>query len=217
VSQPSSRHAPAALLLVRGDADAVARWLAKGVTPAILAPAANGWVTVAPAGASSLAAPPYDDAATTLLARPVPRRHRPAVGMRVVGPRLLVCVVPDSVTARAAWLAWEPARGLIRPGGLATASIAQLARAAGGPPAGRAPAGRAPAGEGGRHTVEQLRGILHAPQGRAVDVAGELLDVLRLPGAELLTGIADPPGARRVDPQRERVAAFERRAGHDPR
>lgn len=207
MSSPSQRQAPAALLLVRGDTDAVARWLAKGVTPAVVAPGPDGWVTVAPATAFSLAAPPYDDAASTLLARPVPRRHRPALGLRVMGPRLLVCVVGDAVAARPGWLAWEPVRGLIRPGGLPTASIDALARAAGH------------AGSN-RHTVEELRQVLHAPQGRAIEVAGELLDVLRLPGFDLLSGEGAPgdrPGARRVDPEQHYVAAFERHAGPDHR
>lgn len=207
MTRPSQRPPPVALLLLRGDTDAVARWLAKGVTPAIVAPGGDGWVTVTPATASSLAAPPYDDAASTLLARPVPRRHRPALGMRVVGPRLLVCVVGDALGARPGWLAWEPARGLIRPGGLPIANIDQLARTAG------------QAGSG-RHTVEELRQILHAPQGRAIEVAGELLEVLRLPGIDVLTGEGGPDereGARRVDPEQHYVAAFERHAGQDPR
>ncbi|MGV1009638.1 MAG: hypothetical protein ACOYBY_13650 [Dermatophilaceae bacterium] len=198
MSEASPQGLPA-LLLLRGQVDAVARWLGKGVTPAVLAGCPHGWVAVTPASGVSLAAPPYDDASSTLLARPVPRRHRPAIGWRVVGPRLLICVVPDAVAARPGWLAWEPGQGLIRPGGLPTSSAAQLAQAA---------------GAGG--AVEQVRQVLHAPQGEAPDVAGELFEVLGLPGIEVFFGaeaLIDRDGARRIEPERHYVAAFERAVG----
>ncbi len=198
MSEPSPQGPPA-LLLLRGQVEAVARWLGKGVTPAVVAGCPHGWVAVTPASGTSLAAPPYDDAGSTLLARPVPRKHRPALGWRVVDPRLLVCVVPDSVAARPAWLAWEPGLGLVRPGGLPTASVAQLAQAA-----------------GASGQVEQARQVLHAPSGGALDVAGELFEVLGLPGFEVFTGteaLIDRPDARRIEPERHYVAAFERAVG----
>ena len=186
------------LLLLRGQLEVVARWLGKGVTPAVVAGCPHGWVAVTPASGASLAAPPYDDASSTLLARPVPRRHRPALGWRVVGPRLLVCVVPDVVAARPAWLAWEPGEGLVSPGGLPAASAGQLAQAA-----------------GASSRVEEVSHILAAPQGRALDVAAELFEVLVLPGIEVFNGtqaLIDRAGAQRVEPERHYVAAFERAA-----
>ena len=197
MSEPLPQGSPA-LLLVRGQVEAVARWLGKGATPAVVAGCPHGWVAVTPASGASLAAPPYDDASSTLLARPVPRRHRPAIGWRVVGPRLLVCVVPDAAAARPAWLAWESGEGLVSPGGLPAASAAQLSQAAGA----------------SRH-VEEVRHILRAPQGRALDVAAELFEVLVLPGIEVLNGtqaLIDRVGAQRVEPERQYVAAFERAA-----
>ena len=198
MSEPSP-PSPPALLLLRGHVDTIGRWLGKGVTPAVVAGYPNGWVAVTPATGVSLAAPPYDDAGSTLLARPIPRRHRPALGWRLVGPRLLVCVVPDTVAARPAWLAWEPGHGLVSPGGLPAASAAQLAQAAGA------------AGQ-----VEGVREVLHAPHGRALEAAAELFEVLGLPGIEVFTGaetLLDRSEARRVDPDRHYVAAFERAVG----
>jgi len=198
VSEPSPPIRPA-LLLLRGQLDTIVRWLGKGVTPAVVAGYPQGWVAVTPATGVSLAAPPYDDASSTLLARPVPRRHRPALGWRLVGPRLMVCVVSDSVAARPAWLAWDPGHGLVSPGGLPAGSAGQLARAA-----------------GAASQVEQVRAVLHAPHGRALEVAAELFEVLGLPGMEVFTGmesLIERSGARRVDPDGHYVAAFERAVG----
>ncbi len=192
---------PAALLLLRAGAEPVARWLAKGITPAAVVEAPNGWALVAPAASSSLASAPYDDAGDTLLARPVPRGYRPAIGLRLVGPRLLFGVVETGLTAPVRWLAWEAGAGLVRPGGLPLASLLRLARAA---------------GVGDRATADALGEVLRPRPGPPLAVAVEVLEVLDLPGGPALTGGYSPlddPEARVVRPQRRFAAAFDRAVG----
>ena len=199
VSEPSPQG-PRALLLLRGQVEAVARWLGKGVTPAVVAGCPHGWVAVTPASGASLAAPPYDDASSTLLARPVPRRHRPALGWRVVGPRLLVCVVPDAVAAptRAGWPG-SPVTGWSAPVGCRPARPPDLAQAA-----------------GAAATARRWPTSCAAPPGRALDVGGRAVrgpGPARHRGPQRRAGPHRPAGASASSPNASTSPAFERAVG----
>jgi len=190
------------LLLLRGDAERALSWASKGLVTVDVVPQQQGWVAVVPAGPASAVAPPYDDPVAALLARPVPRRLLPAIGVATVGPRLVLGLVPAVLRPRRRWLVWEPGAGLVRPGSLPAATIADLAAIA------RHPQAR-----------EALTRMLRDGRGDADGLARDIFATLELPGAGLLTDppAADAPGVRRVEPSSKDVGRFERLVTEDRR
>ncbi len=117
-------------LLVRGAAARARAWVLDGLSPAVVAPQDGGWTAIVPHGARSWAAAPFDDAVVALLGRRVKRRLLPAIGVALVGRRLVLCVIPAVLRPRRSWLVWEPGVGLVRPGTLTPGTVGQLAAVA---------------------------------------------------------------------------------------
>ncbi len=189
---------PAGLLLLRGGADPVARWAGNGLAAVGVAPLEDGWTAVVPTTGTSAVTGPYDDALTLLLNRPLPARLRPAIGVGVLRGQALVAVTPARWRSVRRWLAWQPGTGLVRPGGLPAARLADLVRVA---------------GLDDPSAVAALADVVHDPRGDARTVLGDLLTALGLPGGSLLSGdhIAGAlPDGREVEPSPGQVALFER-------
>lgn len=189
---------PTGLLLLRGAPDAVARWAAGGLTAVGVAPLGDGWTAVVATTSTSAVTGPYDDATTLLLNRPLPTRLRPAIGLGVLRGQALVAVTPARWRSVRRWLAWQPGTGLVRPGGLPAARLADLVRLAGlDDPA----------------AVAALADVVGNPRGEARTVLGDLLTALRLPGGALLAGTQTASGltdGRAVEPSAGQIALFER-------
>lgn len=229
------KRPPTGLLLLKGGADTVASWAEGGLTTVRVVPLRDGWTAVVPVTVTSAAPPPYDDPVGVLLARPVPHRLRPCLGVAVVGDQALIAATPARWRAVQRWVAWRPGTGLVRPGGLPTARLSDLVHLSATDPAHSArsahsahPAHPAhPArGRHGREVVAALADIVHSPRGDALCVLRDVLDVLGLPGGDLLgdnevgappaaDGPSARPGTHLVEPSTSRVAAFIRMVGED--
>jgi len=185
-------------LLVRGTADAVVRWAGSGLTAVGVAPLEDGWTAVVPTTSASAVTGPYADALTLLLNRPLPPRLRPAMGVGVVRGQALVAVTPARWRSVRRWLAWQPGTGLVRPGGLPAARLADLVGVA---------------GLDDPSAVAAVADVVHDPRGDAHTVLGDLLTALGLPGGALLTGDVTAGAlldGREVEPSLGQVALFER-------
>ena len=193
---------PAGILLVHGGVDAAVGWAETGIAPLAVVPEDGRWTAVLPVTGTTAARRPYDNAVTVLLNRPVPHRLRPAVGVGVVGRRAVLCVTPGGWRAVRRWLVWQPGHGVVHPGGLPVARLADVVAAAGLDDPG---------------AVGELADVLHDPAGDARAVAGDLLEVLRLPGGSYLAGTSvatDAFGVSVVAPSPTRVKRFDK-AVHD--
>jgi hypothetical protein len=191
------------ILLVNGGFSATVAWAESGVTAVAVVPQDGRWTAVLPVADSTAAAAPYDDAVTMLLGRPVPRRLRPALGVGVVGRRAAVCVTPAGWRSVRRWLVWQPMHGVVHPGTLPVARLADVIAAAGI---------EDPAALGA------LADVLHDPAGDASLVVRDVLDVLALPGASYLDGSAPPNeafGASVVSPSPKVVRRFDRTVHDD--
>lgn len=176
---------PAGILLVSGDVKAVSRWAQRGLT-AVRLVRLDGWVAVVPTG-PSLAAAPYDATPEVLLARPLPRALRPAIGLWLVGDRAVVSAHSKTASAPVRWVLWRPGSGVQQPSSMASVQLApatarDLARVAG------ARAGAGP-----------VAAALTRSYGSAVEVLQAVLEALQLPGLGLLLGTAPDPDAARDD------------------
>jgi hypothetical protein len=194
---------PSGILLVHGGVDAVVSWAESGVSPLAVVPEDGRWTAVLPVGEATSARKPYDDAITMLLNRPVPHRLRPAVGVGVLGRRAVLCVTPGGWRAVRRWLVWQPGHGVVHPGGLPVARLADVV---------------ATAGVDSPGAVGELADVLHDPAGDARAVAGDLLEVLSLPGGTYLAGTAlaaDAFGASVVAPSPARVRGFDQAVQDD--
>jgi hypothetical protein len=193
---------PRGILLVHGGVEAATAWVEGGVTPVAVVPEESPWTAVLPVRASTAAGRPYDDAVTVLLNRPVPHRLRPAVGMGVVGRRAVLCVTPGGWRAVRRWLVWQPGTGVVHPGRLPVARLADVVAAAQvADPA----------------AVGALADVLHDPAGDAALVVADVLVVLGLPGGAFVDGAVDPGeafGAAVVAPSPGVVRRFDK-AVHD--
>ena len=194
---------PTGLLLVRGALDPTLRWAGGGLATVGVAPVEDGWTAVVPTMGHSAVHEPYDDAVTLLLNRPLPARLRPAIGFAVVGGQALIAVNPPRWRAVRRWLAWQPGTGLVRPGGLAVARLADLVRVAGvTDPA----------------AVAAVADVVHDPRGNARTVLRDLVTALGLPGGDLFDGTTQPtdlPQGREVEPSAATVSGFERMVHED--
>lgn len=214
------KRPPTGLLLVRGGADAARSWAEGGLTTVRVVPLRDGWTAVVPVVAASAAPPPYDDPIGVLFARPVPHRMRPSLGVVVVGDQALVAATPARWRAVQRWVAWRPGTGLVHPGGLPTARLADLVHLAGTGGTGGTD------GTDSRGALATLAEIMHDPAGDALSVLRDLLGALGLPGGELLDDpdvvaprqgpeISTRPGTHLVEPSTSRVAAFTRMVTED--
>ena len=184
------------MLLLQGDPDPVASWAQRGLMPVHVVPL-PGWTAVLPAGPSR-ALPPYDDTLKTLAGRPVPSRLRSAIGLFAVDANAVINAQVSGWRAKRRWFVWSPGEGVVQPQQLVAGRPADLIAAAG-------------TQERGARSL--VRDILVDGGGDAPGLLDDLLDLLALPGAELLNGVQDPctvPGSRVVEPGEQHVARFER-------
>jgi hypothetical protein len=196
---------PRGILLVHGGVDAATAWAERGVAPVAVVPEDGRWTAVLPVAPETAARHPYDDAVTVLLNRPVPHRLRPALGAGVVGRRAVLCVTPGGWRAVRRWLVWQPGTGVVHPGGLPVARLADVVAAAGV---------EDPA------AVGALADVLHDPAGDAALVVADVLVVLGLPGGAFVEGATDPGeafGAAVVAPSPGVVRRFDRSVHDDVR
>lgn len=180
------------LLLVRARVDQVSTWVGKGLVAAHVTPLGD-WTAVTPARVSANAAPPYDDARSTLAARPLSTSLRPAVGFFVTGRRGIVVVSPPGWRAVKRWLIWEPDDGPVRAPRLANARPVDLATVSG------------VGGAGLPSVVAAVKSAHSAPIAWLAAVHA----ALRLPGHSLLLE-PDAPRGKLVEPSPKRVAAFDK-------
>ncbi|MDO5712047.1 MAG: hypothetical protein Q4P32_09965 [Micrococcales bacterium] len=156
----------------------------------------DGWTVVVPTGPVR-ARYPYDDAVRTLAGRPVALWMRPALGFFHVGRQAVITVHPDGWRPVQRWALWTPREGLVAPVGLPPARPADVLSAAGA----------------SRDLTAALRAAVGDGHLDAGVVLREVLDLLGLPGSDLLMGrtqIADLPGARLVEPAPRHARAFDR-------
>lgn len=187
------------MLLLRGNPDVVATWARRGLAPVHVVPL-DGWTAVLPAGPSR-AMPPYDDTIKTLAGRHVASRLRSAIGLFAVDGNAVVTVHPTGWRAIPRWFVWSPGRGVARPWHLPPGRPADLLTAAGI--------------RDGR-VSRDVRDILVDTSGDADGVLGDLMDLLSLPGSDLLDGGQDPAtaqGSTLVEPDEQQIARFERIVG----
>ena len=190
------RRASGGLLLLRAGASRAREWARDGLGPVVVIPDPSGWTVVVPHGGRTFAAAPFDDGVGAVLGRPVRRRLLPTIGVALVGTRLAISVVPAVLRPARVWLVWEPGSGLVRPPGLAPATVAQLVAAA-----------------DRREHRDVAASMLADGRGSAGRVLNDIFEVLGLPGADLATGARAPlnePGAVLVEPSREDVGRFDR-------
>ena len=188
---------------MHGGVDAAVSWAENGVSPLAVVPEDGRWTAVLPVGEATAARRPYDDVVTILLNRPVPHRLRPAVGVGVVGRRAVLCVTPGGWRAVRRWLVWQPGHGVVHPGGLPVARLADVV---------------ATAGVDEPAAVGELADVLHDPAGDARAVTRDLLEVLGLPGGSYLAGTAvagDAFGASVVAPSPKVVHRFDKAVQDD--
>ena len=191
------------MLLLRGEPEPVASWAKRGLMPVHVVPL-QGWTAVVPAGPSH-AMPPYDDSLKTLAGRPVPSRLRSAIGLFAVDGNAVITTHPSGWRATQRWFVWSPGEGVVQPQQLVAGRPADLIAAAG-------------THEKGARAL--VRDILVDGGGDAPGLLSDLLDLLALPGADLLGGGQDPvvmPGAFMVEPGEQHVARFEKIVGDEAR
>jgi hypothetical protein len=184
------------MLLLRGEPGPVVAWAQRGLMPVHVVPL-QGWTAVVPAGPSR-AMPPYDDSLKTLAGRPVPSRLRSAIGLYAVDGNAVITTHPSGWRAIQRWFVWSPRQGVVQPEQLVAGRPADLIAAAG-------------THEKGARSL--VRDILVDGGGDARGLLSDLLDLLALPGADLLDGGQDPvtvPGSVMVEPDEEQVARFEK-------
>lgn len=184
------------MLLLQGGPEPVASWAQRGLMPVHVVPL-EGWTAVLPAGPSH-AMPPYDDTLKALAGRPVPSRLRSAIGLFAVDGNAVISVHPSGWRAKQRWFVWSPGEGVMQPRQLVAGRPADLVAAAG-------------THERGARGL--VRDILVDGGGDAPGLLSDLLDLLSLPGSDLLAGGQDPataPGSTMVEPGEQHVARFER-------
>ncbi len=184
------------MLLLQGEPDPVASWAQRGLMPVHVVPL-EGWTAVLPAGPSH-AKPPYDDTLKTLAGRPVPSRLRSAIGLFAVDGNAVISAHSSGWRATQRWFVWSPGEGVVQPRQLVAGRPADLVAAAG-------------THERGARSL--VRDILIDGGGDAPGLLSDLLDLLALPGSDLLDGGQDPvalPGSALVEPGEQHVARFER-------
>ena len=186
------------LLLVSGEPGPVSAWLRRGLVACQVVPL-GAWTAVLPTERRSRAEPPYDDAVALLAARPVPRRMRGALGFFTVDGRAVVTAQGPGWRDAVRWLVWEPGSGVVRAPHLELASPADLLAAA--------------ARAGDARAVTQ---VVTQRNGSADRVITDLLDVLGLPGSDLV-GPGVGLRGQVVAPTAQAVARFDARMAEQAR
>ncbi|KQU66258.1 hypothetical protein [Phycicoccus sp. Root101] len=180
------------LLLVRAKPGPVSGWVRRGLVACDVVPLGE-WTALLPAERSSRARAPYDDAVTVLAGRPVPLRLRPSIGVFVIDHRAVVSLQAKGFRAGHRWLVWEPENGPLRTPGLDPARPPELVAAA-----------------HSRTSPSAVHAVLKDGSGDALRYLRRVLEVLSLPGGDLLAP-SDHPRGQVVAPTAQAVARFESR------
>ncbi len=181
------------LLLVRRSPAPVGRWLRRGLVATTMAPL-GGWTGVTVAEPEARSAAPYDVGLEVLAARPAPRRGRPAIGFFDLHGRAVITLQSAGLRHAHQWVVWEPRTGVVETPSLPRLGVQGLVAAA---------------GAGGRTRVEDVVGVLRGRDGSSLDVLVTVLEMLGLPGRDLLVR-GDCPGASDVEPTMRGVMMFDR-------
>lgn len=181
------------LVLVRGQAQASARWLRRGLVAAAVVPL-PGWTGVVLTEERARSQAPYDVGLEVLAARPTPRGSRPSIGLFVLDGRAVVTVQPRGWRADQRWLIWEPGVGVRRMPDLRVLPAALIVQVSGAARRGVS------AADVGAH-FREVDGI---PLERLVG----LLRLLGLPGEDLLRH-GPLAGAATVEPSAQAVRVFD--------
>lgn len=209
------------ILLSRCRPETAAAWARRGLGAVTIAPL-EGWTVIMATGPAR-ARYPYDDAVTTLAGRPVGVWMRPTLGFFHLGRQGVVTVHPATWRAVARWAIWTPRDGLVAPVGLPAARPEDLLAAAGAQtspghgwraddPGSHAPTLERGDGPPEAQRVAALRAALRDGDTDALDVLRTVMDILAMPGHELLSGAADIaalPGARLLEPAPRHARAFD--------
>lgn len=178
-----------ALLLLHTSVEAAAAWVRRGVVAAHVAPAGD-WTLVVPRTDRTAAQPPYDDPASVLLARPA-GRLAPSMGAAVVRDTAVLTTQSPAFRALTRW-AVRPRLGPV----VRTAELTPLR-----------PCDLTPLA--GRGTTEgEVAGLFGRRNQPAHDWLADVLDLLGLPGAAVITDQVTP--GRLVEPDEQAVATFEK-------
>lgn len=182
------------LVLLHADVAAASTWVQRGVTPAYVVPV-DGWTAVVPAGAAQASAP-YDDALKVTAAHAAPSRARPAIGLFVIEERAVLTVHARGLRARTRWLVWQSGRGVSDVPGMPQARPGDFVRAAGVV----------------YSAQRRLHTLLHERAGEPLQVCVDVLDILALPGGDLLRGVGvkDNPESTLVEPDPASVTRFDK-------
>lgn len=185
------------LLLVSGSLPRVSRWASSGLVRVEAAPLDEWWTALAPGAGASVPAAPYDDPWTMLLNRPIPWRLRPAIGVLVHQDQALIAVTPKRVRSSQRWLAWRRGIGAVDVDPLPRAALRTLLVAA---------------DRDEPWTLGRLREVLDDDAGSPLEFACDVLELLELPGEDLLRGrarLADLDGAQHLEADPKRQAEFD--------
>lgn len=186
-------------MLSTGRVPAAVAWAKRGLGEVTVAPV-EGWTIVSATGVAQ-ARYPYDDAVRTLAGRPVSWRMRASLGFFRVGSQAVIVLHPRGWRPVVRWLIWTPRNGRVPPDGLPEAEVADVVIVAGLDQSLQARA------------ATSLTALLERGEGTADDILREALEILALPGAELLAGKADIralPGARVVPPKPRFAREFDK-------
>lgn len=186
------------LLLVRGRADLVGRWVSRGLVVASVTPL-GPWTAVQCVDDVARSAPPYDDAVHALAARPLGRRLRPGIGLFATGGHGVVTVQLGAWRRVHRWLLWSPVDGPHTARHLPPVRPQDLLAAA---------------DVSGPNAVRDLRRALAAAPGDPLQWLAGLLVALGLPGSRLLTGDVPPRGPV-IGPSARSVRAFDAMVDED--
>ena len=180
------------LLLVRAKPGPVSGWVRRGLVACDVVPLGE-WTALLPAERASRASAPYDDAIAVLAGRPLTLRLRPALGFFVVDHRAVISLQPRGLRPSHHWLVWEPGTGPVRTPGLSVVRPPELVAAA-----------------RSRTSASAVHQVLKDDSGDAPGLLRRVLEVLALPGTDLLTP-SDAPRGLVVAPTAQAVARFESR------
>jgi hypothetical protein len=184
------------MLLLQGEPDQVASWAQRGLLPVHVVPL-EGWTAVLPAGQARAMAP-YDDTLKALAGRPVPSRLRPAIGLFAVDGNAVVSAHTPGWRTTQKWFVWVPGEGVVQPRQLVAGLPGDLVAAS---------------GTRDRTARRWVRELLVDGGGDAPHLLAGLLELLALPGSDLLDGRRDPVATRGytlVEPGEQHVARFEK-------
>lgn len=196
-STPSSPAHGHGLVLVPGPARSVSRWLRRGLV-AVRVADYGAWTGICLADSPARAAAPYDVGLQVLAAAPAPMARRPCLGFFVIAGRAVITVQVRGWRASHLWLVWEPGTGL-RDADLAPIPPSVLIRAS---------------GAAGHATLADVKAILSSVEGTPVEWLLAVLDLLQLPGADLLVH-GEGPQTTEIEPSPRAVRAFDAMVAED--